>query len=117
MSAEQHDTGDVAPRGIEFGWRASASAGLTAARAPRRQVLATHAGREDFEKLATRLGENTTKIVEAAAAYHKSGSVTKNPDDVFAPFYASEFSDASLEFLRAEAFPEDAALHRAFCGG
>ena len=85
--------------------------------------------REDFAALVARLGENASKLEaleRSGADLHRTGNRFRNASrrlaelkygERIAPWYSSQLSDDVAAWLRADVFPDDAALHAAYCGG
>ena len=84
---------------------------------------------EDFAALVARLGENASKLEaleRSGADLHRTGNRFRNASrrlaelkygERIAPWYSSQLSDDVAAWLRADVFPDDAALHAAYCGG
>ncbi|KAH8044300.1 hypothetical protein JL722_14778 [Aureococcus anophagefferens] len=84
---------------------------------------------EDFAALVARLGDNASKLEaleRSGADLHRTGNRFRNASrrlaelkygERIAPWYSSQLSDDVAAWLRADVFPDDAALHAAYCGG
>ncbi|KAH8095924.1 hypothetical protein JL720_3259 [Aureococcus anophagefferens] len=121
---ESHPDHGVAKDGACFGVKASTTqylAGLDCA-AAEVHYLCTEKLEADFSALAAALGEPDRLASTTMNLHVRESNSTLHPQnaayrDRIAPFYASDLGAAAKARARTALFPDDAALHAAYCGG
>ena len=121
---ESHPDHGSAKDGACFGVKASTTqylAGLDCA-AAEVHYLCTEKLEADFAALAAALGEPDRLASTTMNLHVKESNSTLHPQnaayrDRIAPFYASDLGAAAKARARTALFPDDAALHAAYCGG
>ena len=121
---ESHPDHGSAKDGACFGVKASTTqylAGLDCA-AAEVHYLCTEKLEADFAALAAALGEPDRLASTTVNLHVKESNSTLHPQnaayrDRIAPFYASDLGAAAKARARTALFPDDAALHAAYCGG